>query len=46
MQIETSVQEGTVTMALSGRLDTITQEALAEEWKQCFKERKPIWSLT
>ena len=40
MQIDTSVQEGTVTMALSGRLDTITQGLLAEEMETVFQREK------
>lgn len=40
MQIDTSVQEGTVTMALSGRLDTITQGLLAEEMETVLQGEK------
>lgn len=37
MEIKKSVQEGTVTIALTGRLDTITQEALAKELDMVFQ---------
>ncbi len=40
MEIKKSVQEGTVKIALSGRLDTITQEALAKELNTVFQGEK------
>ncbi|NLE24081.1 MAG: STAS domain-containing protein, partial [Clostridiaceae bacterium] len=40
MEIKTTKNEGTVTLSLSGRLDTLTSGKLGEEIEKVFQEGK------